>query len=638
MTASLFNGSNGPFANVVDGFVYPQFITANRAPTSNDILNPGTRWLNNSVSPPIIYETVGSGTWNQAGGTLASTTVPGNVYLATLAQTESGGAPSADYVSSANDVATALAAVVVGAGVPATTAQQGYVYLASNAMVVPTYAGTLGANTAVPVSAIATMHAAPGPIGSVTPSTGAFTTLAASSNATVGGTLGVTGTSTIAALSATTGAFSSTLSVTGTSTIAALSATNGTFSGTLGVTGTSTIAALSATNGTFSGTLGVTGTTTLGVINSGNLTITGTLGVSGASSFASGTFSTTLGVTGLSTLAALTQVGTANINASGAAATNIATGGTGVLNIGNATGNTALTGALTISTTLGVTGLSTLAALTQAGTCHINITGAAATQIATGGTGTLQLGNATGNTALTGALTISTTLGVTGLSTLAAMTQVGTANINASGAAATNIATGGTGALNIGNATGNTALTGALTISTTLGVTGLSTLAAMTQVGTTNINASGAATTNIATGGTGVLNLGNATGNTSVTGSLTASTSLTATAGNITATNGDISIAGNGKKLILQTGAATDFGGTAVLVLGTVTVANTNIATGDLIFMQRIAANGSVTLGELSYTISNGASFTITSLILGTPASTQTADVSSVAYFIVRPI
>ncbi len=78
--------------------------------------------------------------------------------------------------------------------------------------------------------------------------------------------------------------------------------------------------------------------------------------------------------------------------------------------------------------------------------------------------------------------------------------------------------------------------------------------------------------------------------------------------------------------------------GTAVLVLGTVTVANTNIATGDLIFISRIASNGSVTLGELSYTIINATSFTITSLILGTPASPQTADVSSVAYFIVRPI
>lgn len=344
------------------------------------------------------------------------------------------------------------------AGAPvATTAVQGIVELATNAEAVSPYTTTIP-NTALIPSNITPMFASPPPLGSTAPASGAFTTVSASS------TLSVVGASTIAALSATTGAFSSTLSVSGTSTLAAVGATNGTFSGTLGVTGTSTIGVLAATNGTFSGTLGVTGTMTIGVLAATNATLSGTLGVAGASSFSSGTFSTTLGVSGLATLAAHTAIGTANINASGAAATTIATGGTGVLNLGNVTGNTA------------------------------------------------------------------------------------------------------------------------------------------------------------------------------VTGSLTASTSLTATAGNITATNGDISIAGNGKKLILQTGAATDFGGTAVLVLGTVTVANTNIATGDLIFLSRISVNGSVTLGQLSYTISNGTSFTITSLILGTPASPQTADVSTVGYFIIRPI
>jgi len=62
---------------------------------------------------------------------------------------------------------------------------------------------------------------------------------------------------------------------------------------------------------------------------------------------------TSLTVTpGLTTLAALTQVGTANINATGAAVTNIGRG-TGVVNIGNATGNINATG------TFGVTGAIT---------------------------------------------------------------------------------------------------------------------------------------------------------------------------------------------------------------------------------------------------------------------------------------
>ena len=115
---------------------------------------------------------------------------------------------------------------------------------------------------------------------------------------------------------------------------------------------------------------------------------------------------------------------------------------------------------------------------------------------------------------------------------------------------------------------------------------------------------------------------------------------ITATVGtgNYNVSGGNLKIASTGKGLQVKGGVATDFVGTAVLILGTVTVANTNIATGDLIFLSRVASNGSVTLGIPTYTISNGASFTITSLVIGTPASTQTADVSSIAYFIVRPV
>jgi len=59
MTAALSNTAQGtPFATGVDAFVYPQYIGyALRAPTSQDIYNPGTRWQDNSVNPPVIYET-----------------------------------------------------------------------------------------------------------------------------------------------------------------------------------------------------------------------------------------------------------------------------------------------------------------------------------------------------------------------------------------------------------------------------------------------------------------------------------------------------------------------------------------------------------------------------------------------------
>lgn len=48
------------------------------------------------------------------------------------------------------------------------------------------------------------------------------------------------------------------------------------------------------------------------------------------------------------------------------------------------------------------------------------------------------------------------------------LSALGTVTLNTSGAATTTIGTGGTGAVNIGNATGNTAVTGSLAASTTL--------------------------------------------------------------------------------------------------------------------------------------------------------------------------
>src|ERR1044071_4626449 len=82
MTAALGNTSQGtPFATGVDAFVYPQFITAMRAPTVLDIYNPGTRWMNASVSPALIYETTGAGDWDTGGVQPATTTTYGTVLL-----------------------------------------------------------------------------------------------------------------------------------------------------------------------------------------------------------------------------------------------------------------------------------------------------------------------------------------------------------------------------------------------------------------------------------------------------------------------------------------------------------------------------------------------------------------------------
>jgi hypothetical protein len=107
------------------------------------------------------------------------------------------------------------------------------------------------------------------------------------------------------------------------------------------------------------------------------------------------------------------------------------------------------------------------------GTTTINTAGAAMTTIGTGGTGVVQIGNAVGNTSVTGTLTASLGLIATagGLTvTAGGATITGTTSINTTGAATTNIGNGGaaTGIVNIGNATGNTAVTGALSTTTSL--------------------------------------------------------------------------------------------------------------------------------------------------------------------------
>jgi len=144
----------------------------------------------------------------------------------------------------------------------------------------------------------------------------------------------------------------------------------------------------------------------------------------------------------------------------------------------------------------------------------------------------------------------------------------------------------------------------------------------------------------ITTGGGNWYQIGGGAGsftNLTVSGNETVGGTVTVT-GNITTTAGNVIISGAAKQLQVEGGAVTDFIGTATLAAGTVTIANTNIAAGDRIFLSRTAANASTTLGELSYTISAATSFTVTSLIIGTPGSPQTGDLSSFAYFIVRQL
>ncbi len=105
------------------------------------------------------------------------------------------------------------------------------------------------------------------------------TTISTSGNATVGGTLGVTGATTMANVTST-----------GTVTAAGISTSgNATVGGTLGVTGATTMA-----NVTSTGTV-----TAAGISTSGNATVGGTLGVTGATTMANVTSTGTVTAAGV---------------------------------------------------------------------------------------------------------------------------------------------------------------------------------------------------------------------------------------------------------------------------------------------------------------------------------------------------
>jgi hypothetical protein len=128
------------------------------------------------------------------------------------------------------------------------------------------------------------------------------------------------------------------------------------------------------------------------------------------------------------------------------------------------------------------------------------------------------------------------------------------------------------------------------------------------------------------------------------TTTITAGTSLTATLGNITATNGNIvrTAAGN-KDVYGSVGTTTTAGansaGTVILVGGTATVATTAVTAASQIrlYRQGIGATGAAALGFLTLgTKSAGVSFIINAVQPASATALQATDVSSIGWEIVN--
>ena len=276
--------------------------------------------------------------------------------------------------------------------------------------------------------------------GTATLSSGALsgaTTGAFSSNVTVGGTLGVTGESTLA--SATVSDLTNNRIVIAGASGALEDDANLTFDGTTfevgGGYGATGLDIAMDGNISTNGTLTVDGTSTLGVVNvSGLASLDGGIDVDGAFTVAntSGNVSTTGTLT-----AGNTDVGT--LDASGLASLDGGIDVDGAFTVANTTGNVSTSG------TLDVTGTSTLGV--------INASGLASLDAGIDVDGAFTVADITGNVSTSG------TLGVTGTSTLGV--------INASGLASLDAGIDVDGAFTVADTTGNVATTGTLSAGAT---------------------------------------------------------------------------------------------------------------------------------------------------------------------------
>lgn len=130
------------------------------------------------------------------------------------------------------------------------------------------------------------------------------------------------------------------------------------------------------------------------------------------------------------------------------------------------------------------------------------------------------------------------------------------------------------------------------------------------------------------------LNFNDATNALTVGGALTVGTTITATLGNITATNGNVVANTAGKGLVIKIGSNAR-AGTSTLTGGTVTVSNTSVTANTLIFLTARAINASTATGRLTVgPITANTSFVINAL--KADATVETNDVSSVSWLLVE--
>ena len=156
----------------VDNFSHPLFINAERAPTTQDLQPAGTRWLDGSVSPKVVYTTVGGGVWQEGGNAIATTTTYGIIKLN---EDDTMATASDDDVATSLTMKTYVDSVAIAGAPDASESQKGIAELANTAEAQAGVDDTRIMTAAKVVDLLET----PPAIGGTTPAAGSFTTLGA---------------------------------------------------------------------------------------------------------------------------------------------------------------------------------------------------------------------------------------------------------------------------------------------------------------------------------------------------------------------------------------------------------------------------------------------------------------------------
>lgn len=191
----------------------------------------------------------------------------------------------------------------------------------------------------------------------------------------------------------------------------------------------------------------------------------------------------------------------------------------------------------------------------------------------------------------------------------------------------TSLSTTAGGVTNIGTATGTIGFFGATAV--------------VVPTSTTDLKVALVALGLYTTGGASPLNLNGGAFN---AGTVTAATTITATLGNITATNGNLALGTAGNKIISTSVASTTTAGansfgTVTLSGGTATIATTAVTSSSIIVLTRqsVGSTGAAALGQLSIgTIVGATSFVINAWLTANATSLATTDVSVIGWMIIN--